>query len=338
MARETIRQTPTNIGGSFKPRLQRLKPALAVGEQAHRTPPSDEIRLIPEGVMHEIPVGARHRLLDWTTEALAAGRANGAYAKAYFHRSHHFALGFRASEHLLILSTEHDLVDQMQEFAPHPFDDYTISAWSGTGDGVAEVLVSVRKVERGVEALMVAMPWPGTKVIGGESNYLTRDEGMQASGADRLAWMIVDAFRLILAQPGAAIFGERGPNRHSIRKGKRVTYYSQSEITINLDAVKRPARTAATGNGKIMPAYQYRAHPCHSGGRKGCDHYWIEIGGRMDENNVWHPDPKPHGRDNATWECYHCSRRRWHRRAGQRGDASHGFVRQTYNVKKGDDE
>ena len=87
----------------------------------------------------------------------------------------------------------------------------------------------------------------------------------------------------------------------------------------------------------MMPVYQYRAHLCHSGGRPGCEHEWISIGGIMTETGQWIPDEE-HPKNNPNWECYHCGRRRWHRKAGVRGSAEVGYVRQTYTITKGQDD
>lgn len=47
---------------------------------------------------------------------------------------------------------------------------------------------------------------------------------------------------------------------------------------------------------------------------------------------------RDHERTNPYWTCTKCGRHRWHRKAGTRGSAEIGYVRQTYKVKKGNDK
>jgi hypothetical protein len=306
---------------------------LAKGNRFFTNPVLDEIDFLSDGILHPIPEGAHHRLLDWASIEVAQ-RPDRISGKAYLHRAKHFKFGFQASEYMLSFCTKKELLEQMQAYAPHPYPDYTISFWTATQEGVAEGFISVRLNEGRHEACMLAKPWEGEKIIGAENEYTTR--GGSDTKACTLTWLICDAFRLLLAQPGASHISAGGPPRAAIRKGKRVHFYSASESTINLDAAKRVIQHHSTGHGKMMPAYQYRAHPCHSGGTPGCEHFWIEIGGRF-QDEQWVPDQQ-FGRARPTGECYHCGRRRWWRREGQRGNAGIGFVKQSYKLIKGDDD
>lgn len=316
--------------GRFKPIAPDEQVDLTKGNRFMAVPKTmmSDLAFSREGITHKIPPGAHHRLLDLSTTSVTA---HAPLARSFFHQAHHFRLGFEASQHLLLMTRDEELTDQLQEYAPHPFDAYTVSFWTGTENGMAEALLMI---DHGVAGL-VAMEW-GSDIPRGVEDQWTIRENRNRSSYTRLAWLICDTFRLLLAEPRSHTISRGGPNRHSIRKGKRVTFYSQSEITIHLDEARRALEHRATGHGRMMPVYQYRAHLCHSGGSRSCEHEWISLGGVMRDGN-WIPDAE-HPRDNPTWECYHCGRRRWHRRAGTRGSAEVGYVRQTYKVKKGDDE
>lgn len=272
----------------------------------------------PDGITLKLPPGGvEHRILDHvstTPKTFPQGRA-------FLHRAHHFAMGVEASQQLLLLAAESDWLEAHAEFAPHPFDEYTVSLWTGSPEGMAEVLVSVMLNGHGDHiANIVTLYWDSNRFDGYDGAALPRDLA-NASDSHTLAWRFCDAFRLLLAQPRRVVVNHGPGNRHAIRKGRRVTFYSKSEIKIDLDAVPKIIQAHRTGNGRMMPAYQYRAHLCHSGGTKGCGHSWTL-------------DPE---RETPFWTCDKCGRRRWQRRAGQRGSAEVGFVRQTYKVVKGND-
>ena len=281
-----------------------------------------------DGVWTHVPVGLSHRLLDMvSTYQMASGRH-----RAFLHRAHHFSFGVDASQSLLIATEHKDLLEQMAEFAPHPFDEYTFSFWTGDDAGnMVEVMVTGAKDESDGEFYteMLGLVWGSDTV----RQYRTptnrtwtrehvRIAGDEAPPEQKVSWMFNDAFRLLLAQPKGITVNKGPGNRTAIRKGKRVTFYSKSEIKIDLDAKSLVRPSHHTGNGKMMPVYQYRAHLCHSGGTRGCEHVWIR-----DEE-----------RENPYWTCEKCDRRRWHRKSGVRGSAELGYVRQTYKVVKGQDQ
>lgn len=290
-------------------------------------PKPKEINFRTDGIMTAIPEGAHHRLLD-SVSGLGTPKIGRLLYKA-----HHFKVGFEASEYLLDLASD-ELISQVETYCPHPFSDYTLSMWIGSEEGAAEFFIFVHERPEGMSATGMVLLW-------GEDDTQTQNiEICTASAAEsagqKLMWMVINALRVVMSKPaGRTIIKGAGP-RTAVRKGKRVHFYSASEIKIDLDAVKRDRVIGGNGFGKMMPVYQYRAHLCHSGGTPGCEHFWIEIGGRMIDG-LWHPEAE-HPRANATWECYHCGRRRWHRKAGSRGSAEVGYVRQTYNVVKGEDD
>lgn len=319
--------------GKFKPIREDEKIDVSKHKRFVTVPKSilPDLQFRTDGIISEIPPGAEHRILD----KLSSGTSH--VPPINLHRAHHFKLGFKASEYLLELSVD-QLAREQIEYAPHPFDEYTVSLWAGTEDGVAEVLVMVTTAADGTPmASLMWLVWGKEYVVPGLK--MTERSASLDIGADSqtiLAWILCDAFRLLMAHPAGRTIMRGGPPRSAIRKGKRVHFYSASEIKIDLDAAKRDRVVAGNGFGKMMPVYQYRAHLCHSGGQRGCEHFWIEIGGVM-RDGLWVPD-KDHPKQNPNWECYHCGRRRWHRKAGTRGSAEVGYVRQTYNVVKGDDE
>jgi len=267
------------------------------------------------------PGGVEHRILDYvasTPKTFPQGRA-------FLHRAHHFALGVEASQQLLLLAREPDWIDAYADYAPHPFSEYTVSLWTGSPAGMVEVLVSVMQNPFGEHiACMTTLAWDTGQMNAYRGTAVPREMGRRQGSApeDRLAWTFCDAFRLLLSQPRLVVINQGPGNRHAIRKGKRVTFYSKSEVKIDLDAAEKVRTAFRTGHGKMMPVYQYRAHLCHSGGRKGCEHTWTL-------------DPE---RETPFWTCDRCGRKRWQRRAGQRGSAEIGFVRQTYKVVKGGDK
>lgn len=280
--------------------------------------------MVGEGVWTKIPEGLEHRILDYVSSRPASPKH-----RSFLHNAHHFAFGPEASQSVMLLASEPEFLAPMAEFAPHPFDEYTVSLWTGSDLGLCEMLVAVH-VENGEHyAECFAMVWGEDEIIQyrTESNRTWTRSDTLAAGEDappdqRMAWLFNDAFRLLLAQPKGVTIN-RGPgNRTAIRKGKRVTFYSKSEIKIDLDAKNLVRPSFRDGSGKIMPVYQYRAHLCHSGGTRGCEHVWIR-----DEE-----------RENPYWTCEKCDRRRWHRKSGVRGSAEVGYVRQTYKVVKGQDQ
>lgn len=290
-------------------------------------PKRKDIDFRTDGIMTEIPVGAYHRLLD------SVSSLGNRKVAQLMHKAHHFKIGFEASEHILALASD-ELVEQAETYLPHPFEDYTLSMWIGSEEGAAEFFIFVHHTPEGMSATGMTLLW-------GEDDTQTRNieacvYSQSETPGQRLMWMVINAFRAIMSRPAGRTITQGGPPRAAIRKGKRVHFYSASEIKIDLDAVKRDRIVVGNGFGKMMPVYQYRAHLCHTGGTPGCEHFWIEIGGKM-VAGVWEPDQE-HPRANATWECYHCGRRRWHRKAGYRGSAEVGYVVQRYRVTKGDDE
>lgn len=303
-----------------------------------------------EPIVTSIPADLRPRILDYT--ALHQGPQST--IKPILHQAQHFALGLTASQDFLRYSTAPyaDLIEELRQFAPHPFESYTLSFWMGNEDGrMIECLIIVgpRSVDRVATATIVTMTWGEDAPNETGAELITREQAQLAEvGGEfqlslrrgEVAWKFVDVFRVLLSQPGVIVVNKGGSRHTGLHKGKRVTYYTASQITIDLDKMREQAATPVhhTGYGRMMPNYGYRAHNCHSGGlRHGCDHFWIEIGGRMDENEVWHPDPQ-FPRWNATWECYHCGRRRWHRKEGRRGDSSIGYVKQKYKIVRGEND
>lgn len=269
----------------------------------------------------DLPADLRHRILD-DISAAAYGKS-----KAYLHRAHHFEFGIEASQALVLLAGEGEWLDDYAEFAPHPFDDYTFSMWSGSDNGtMVECLVSchvegedhyveIATLEWGTNDLRVHQDAAGT--------YKRSETGKEGiPHHQKLAWRFNDAFRLLMATPSARVINKGQGPRHAIRKGKRVTFYSKSEITIRMDAPLRQQVVEHNGLGRMMPVYQYRAHLCHSGGSRHCEHTF----------------ERDHERTNPYWTCTKCGRRRWHRKAGTRGSAEIGYVRQTYKVLKGSDK
>lgn len=296
-----------------------------------------------------VPADLHPRILDY-----ASINFNAQVRQTLF-RSQHFALGLDASQDFLSLTSDRfrDLRDELAGFAPHPFERYTFTFWVGEeGGAMVECLCIVQPhPDDGTPlAAMSMMRWGDRDTINHATAMMSREDALgklPETDSDptleyhrdlsMTAWRFVDVFRLLMARRQGVMVNQGGAPRSAMRKGKRVHFYSSSQITIDLDAVKERKVATHNGHGKSPSAYQYRAHLCHSGGRTGCDHFWVEIGGRMDANNVWQPDAE-YPRQNATWECYHCGRHRWHRRAGQRGDASKGFVKQTYRVVKGESD
>jgi hypothetical protein len=289
--------------------------------------PKDHIMpLIDSPLATHLPAGGvEHRILD----IVSSRPSRSAQHKTFLHRAHHFAFGVEASQVVLDLAGEPEWIERYAGFAPHPFDAYTVSLWTGAPSGMVEVLLAVH-YEGGEPYVEIAtLPWgqdePRAYNGTGDKTW-TRDDlyaNMDAAPHDqRLGWVLCDAFRLILAQPRLHTINKGPGNRHALRKGKRVTFYSKSEIKIDLDAATKVRTSVRTGNGHMMPVYQYRAHLCHSGGQRGCEHVWIR-----DEE-----------RETPFWTCDRCGRKRWHRRAGSRGSAEVGYVRQTYKVRKGHDE
>lgn len=272
---------------------------------------------LPEG-------GVEHRILDTVSSQPRQSSAH----RTFLHHAHHFAFGVEASQALVLLSSETDWLHTYADHAPHPFDAYTVSLWTGSPSGMIEVMLAVHYEHGEPYVEMATLLWGEDEVVsyntGGktwtrEATYAASEE---APHDQRLAWAFCDAFRLLLSKPGVAVVNKGPGNRHAIRKGRRVTFYSKSEITIRLDPGQDVRTVFRDGTGKIMPVYQYRAHLCHSGGTRGCEHVWIR-----DEE-----------RETPFWTCNACGRKRWHRRAGTRGSAEVGYVRQTYRVKKGHDE
>lgn len=291
-------------------------------------PKQRELDFRTDGIMTEIPEGAHHRLLDHCSAMRDRDVA------PVLHRAHHFKVGFEASEYLLDMASD-EIISPMSVFTPHPFEEYSLSMWIGSEEGAAEFFVLVRTDKEGrIGAEALTLLW-GDDFVTQPILACTEELDPKTPG-QQLMWLVVNAFRVLLSRPAGRTIVKGPGNRTAIRKGKRVHFYSQSEVKIDLDAVKRDRVIVSNGRGKMMPVYQYRAHLCHSGGTPGCEHEWIEIGGRM-VSGLWEPD-REHPRANATWECYHCGRRRWHRKAGSRGSAEVGYVRQTYSVVKGDDE
>lgn len=266
------------------------------------------------------PGGLQHRILDHvstTPKTFPQGRA-------FLHRAHHFAVGVEASQQLILLAAERDWLTQYAEFAPHPFDEYTVSLWTGSPNGMVEALVSVMQNPLGEHiACLSSLSWDSGLFNAFSGTAVPREMALRQGAANEhvLAWTFCDAFRLMMAQKKGVTINKGPGNRSALRKGRRVTFYSKNEVLIDLDAVERVRTAVNTGLGRMMPVYQYRAHLCHSGGRKGCEHVWIR-----DEER-----PTPF------WTCQSCGRKRWHRKSGTRGSAEVGYVRQTYKVVKGKD-
>jgi len=271
----------------------------------------------------DVPPGLEHRLLDMASVESLDDRVQS----AFLYRAHHFSLGVEASQALLYLAADPTWLEDYGHFAPHPFPDYTVSFWIGHPKGIAEMYTMVATRPNGeVYADSILMRWGSDEPVGYTHQHppVQRDSMPLADMPPHqtLTWMMNDAFRLLLAKPGGVTINKGGPNRHALRKGKRVTFYSKSEITIDLDKALRDKVLVNTGLGKMMPVYQYRAHLCHSGGSRHCEHEF----------------ERDYERNNPYWTCTKCGRNRWHRKAGTRGSAEIGYVRQTYKVKKGSDK
>lgn len=287
-----------------------------------------KLPLYSDGVATIIPSGGHTpRVMDLACEAAAIEKTPG--ARAFMHRARHFCFGYEASQSLHQLATlfeTEDFVREQTAYLPHPFPDYTFTFWVGIdSEEIAELMIIVRD-----EAIFGDIL--GYLHVKGKAITLQKEE----PAVRTLGEMWLGSFLAIINRPAAHTIARCGPPRTALRRGKRVHFYQASEITIDLDAVKRDRTLFNTGTGKMMPRYEYRAHLCHSGGQPGCEHEWISIGGVMVDGE-WFPD-KEHPRRNPNWECYHCGRRRWHRKAGQRGSAKIGYDIPTYRVKKGKDE
>lgn len=286
----------------------------------------------PDDVVTKIPHGLTHRLLDI---ASLSAKFSSQKMSRHLHRAHHFNLGVEASQALVSMTREPDWLREHAEFAPHPFPDYTVSFFIGDGNRIIECLVMAVELDTddyGIDtaAYVLFLEWGSDDVAyperWGPTNRLTsfRSDCIEHKLPKEhyLAWFALDAFRLIMAAPGSRVINHGPPGRTALRRGKRVHFYSKSEITIRLDRPLKDMIVEHTGHGKMMPVYQYRAHLCHSGGIKGCDHEF----------------ERDYERTNPYWVCSKCGRRRWHRKAGTRGSAEIGYVRQTYRVLKGEDK
>ena len=96
---------------------------------------------LEEGISLPVPQGGvQHRILDAISVAAVRAQPKD---KGFLHRAHHFAFGLEASEALLYLAAQQDWLDEYQEFAPHPFEEYTVSFWTGSEQGIVEVMLAV---------------------------------------------------------------------------------------------------------------------------------------------------------------------------------------------------
>lgn len=291
-----------------------------------------------------VPTDLRPRLLDQLSQEFQDPRL-----RRTLHNATHLSLGIDASQQLSIMVGDDwgNLRQDLAGFAPHPFEDYTLTFFMGIGNGeMAECGILVQQGPDGPRASeMVVLPHRSERIVLDGLIFMGREYARTAklSGSPNLdkkresiiaSWKFIDTFRLMLAAPGALTLNKGTTlTRTGLYKGRRVTYYTSTFVTLDLDKLQHHQIVQHTGSGRAMPNYGYRAHLCHSGGDCSCEHHWIEIGGRMFDDR-WQPDAE-HPRLNATWECYHCGRRRWHRRAGERGSLAVGEVRQTYRIKKG---
>lgn len=309
------------------------------------------------GTYTPIPAGLKPRLRDFISENMP----NKPKIKSAMFKATHFSLGLNASQSFMDCCTSdwNDIRESLDTFAPHPFDNYSFSFWMGTGISMIETFILVGQGDAGemrvgmmlmhsdqdlpVDDILELVPRSALTSMMASMEKFDGDVPPELrKGVERInaGWLFTDVFKLLLARPGVTMINQGSARRTGLSKGgKRVSYYSSSDITIDLDKARKIRTDHRTGHGKSPANYGYRAHCCHDakGRAKGCEHYWIEIGGRHDEDEVWHPDPE-NGRGNATWECYHCGGRRWQRRAGRRGDGGLGFIKQTYTVKDGEDD
>lgn len=279
-----------------------------------------------------IPTGLYPRLLNMTSQTMDSA------TQAVLFKARHFSLGVAASQEFLYLAEERfaDLRDELEEFAPHPFDHYTLSFWSGEEAGaMVEWLIVVSKdAKTGLhKAGSIVLRWGSEEIPNGF--WMMDRQEVFSSDLDSLddtirhevemaqgTWNMIDAFRLILAKPGAIVINRGEARKAKLFKGKRYQHFTASEITIDLDKVKFRTTAFRTGYGKTPRLYEYRAHLCHSRLQPGCQHVWEAT----ETSTPEHP----------RWECVKCAGRRWHRRAGVRGDPTKGVIQHRYKVIKGE--
>ena len=127
------------------------------------------------------------------------------------------------------------------------------------------------------------------------------------------------AIGLLLTRPSSPIFHLQEVGRSSgIRKGKRRSFMAYRRCTIHLSregSFNRVKEIYSGGRGPVR-AHQVRGHWCQSQKESAtpCSHDWEEI------------------EERRKYQCRSCGRKRWWKKAHQRGDAGIGFVQKDYEV------
>jgi hypothetical protein len=247
----------------------------------------------------------------------------------------HFNLNDAAGELLEKLSEEvwDDKHTAVVTSPSHPFDGYTISFITNSDAyGPEEILIVVTKQNGEFRTGMTSMPLSKDRTVGSAMRLLTREEAFNPPPPDvphpelaslkaKSMWLLVDAFRVMLAQPQDVTATQGRYEKTTNEKLEKVIRYQPGEITISLDAIKRYGLRSGTPTGRTVGEHPYRGHYCHRGLDPNCDHNWVP-----------HVSSTPeHGR----WECAGCGAKRWDRKGGTRGDPSKPVTPKIYKIKKG---
>lgn len=244
----------------------------------------------------------------------------------YLFQAKHFVLDAEAATRVYRLNRQRELLSELREFAIPPFPKMTFEMQTfHEKDGEWTISPSIFCIDRenGQDCIAWLYVDPldnrGLWLQAANPIIMRQHEGMTLDPKSIFdARDLVDCFVLMLLAKRTTTVVDHA-KRTSLHKGKRVTFYARSEITIALDPIRGLKRAVQDGSRGSPRRHGVLGHFTHRGGQKyGCTH-------------DWEPVEKEDGK--KRWECTHCGRKRTWRAAFERGDASKGYVRQSYKVK-----
>lgn len=273
---------------------------------------------------------------DVAADARLAAPLGLGRVRALLHQGNHMVLNDAAAAFVVDMVGNHGaLIGELREFARSPFERMTITLPTrAAGDADRETLLLIDGVEFALilrnTATGAVVPIPGWYLSvenEGEdhkSRTLVRTDDAipkDATTTKMIATysMARDAIFLLLNQKHGVHVSEPTMTRKGMSRGKTLTFYGRSTVSVSLHAAEELHRHFATMTRTTPRRHAVRGHFVHRGGDRDCEHQWEKLVDR----------PAAAG---DAWICTACDRKRSWRRDFERGDASKGYVTQTWKV------
>lgn len=210
---------------------------------------------------------------------------------------------------------------QLEEFAKPPFEKMIVGFETPIPLGLVQARLLCDKDQTSLliydnaHDRMAVVPFQTREAAYREDRALGQD-------TYRPNWSMRDSLCLILARRQHRIAGHT-PKMEVSRNGKPVTFFSRTEIVIDL-AARDGVHKAISGldTERASPrAHEVAGHFRHYHRRAECEHEWLKQPAREPADGK------------ERWSCTGCEGVRTWTPEFQRGDASRGFVRQVRKVK-----